>query len=235
MWPNRDRIFAADFAPTPRARESRRPCRRRHPGSRGSTRGYAELLDHPGTVVDHLAAPVELHHPAVGGDALGEVLVGRADDHLLDPGIGRRHRRPGGEAVVGLVHHLRPHREARQIEQLLDLRELSEQVGFDTAAVLVAGVEIVAERLDDLIGGDPDVGGTIGHEVENGVEHATLRPETRILVGRRSGSGTARRCRRRGGPTSGEPRTVAGPTGMMPAHGLAPHRPARGGHRRPTA
>ena len=42
-------------------------------------------------------------------------------------------------------------------ERLLEQRELREQVGIDAGAGLVAGPQAVAERLDDVIGGDADV------------------------------------------------------------------------------
>ena len=57
-------------------------------------RADAELLDHPGLVDDLALATVELHDPGPP-DALTQVLVGRDDEHLLDPLRRRRRwRRP---------------------------------------------------------------------------------------------------------------------------------------------
>ena len=45
----------------------------------------APLWRHAGLVDRPIAAPVAQHDP-LAPDALGQVLVGRADEHLLDPG-----------------------------------------------------------------------------------------------------------------------------------------------------
>ena len=42
-------------------------------------------------------------------------------------------------------------------ERFFEQRELREQVGLDASAGLVAGPELVAKRLDDVIGRDADV------------------------------------------------------------------------------
>ena len=105
-------------------------------------------------------------------DALGEVLVGRADPHALDARVGRRERGGRGEPVVGLVLDERPHREAGRGERLLERVELRAQRGVDARAGLVARVEIVAERLDHVVAGDADVGRALLEQPDQRREHA---------------------------------------------------------------
>ncbi len=146
---------------------------------------HTELLDHSGPVVEDLTATVELNHPTVRSDALSEVLVGGADDDLLHAFVGCGHRRARSHRIVGFVGDLGPHLESGHVEQLLDLGELGEDVGVDVGPVLVAVVEIIAPRLDHVVGGDSDVRRPIGDQIEHRVEHAALRSEPGFLVRRR--------------------------------------------------
>ena len=108
-------------------------------------------------VADLVGPPVPLDDPRPA-HALCQVLVGRADHDLRDLGIGRR--RPGGarKRVVGLELDHGPDGDPARGHDLFQQRELREQMGVDPGAGLVAGPEIVAERFDDVIGGDGDVG-----------------------------------------------------------------------------
>lgn len=60
--------------------------------------------------------------------------------------------------------------------------ELSKQRGLDAFAGLVAGPQLVAERLDDMIGGDAQVRGAALDGLEHGVEDAEHGAERRILA-----------------------------------------------------
>ena len=82
----------------------------------------AELVADAVGVEQNVAAPVELHDLAA--DALAEVLVGCADDHLLDALVGGRDRGRARERVVGLVLDHRPHRDAERGQRVLEQREL---------------------------------------------------------------------------------------------------------------
>ena len=141
-------------------------------------RPNAELGDHR-LLVDQLAlAPVELDHTPVL-DALAEVLVRRHDHHLLDPVVGIGHGGGGAERVVGLPLDHRPRRHTHRLERALHDRDLPEQLGRHARARLVARPEVVAERLDDVVAGDTDVGRTLleqlqcgGEDTDGGVERA---------------------------------------------------------------
>ena len=149
-------------------------------------------------------APVQLNH-AVAAHALRQVLVRRAHDDLLHARIGGRHRRRRGQRIVRLELHHRPHRHAERGERLLERLELGVERRVHALAGLVAGPEVVAERLDDVVGGH-------AHDASRRPRACRARRRPRraprgapaARSGRRppparGSSGTARRCRRPGG------------------------------------
>ena len=58
-----------------------------------------------------------------------------------------------GQRVVGLELHHRPDDHAQRRDGVLGERELGQQLRVDALAGLVAGEELVAERLDDVVEG----------------------------------------------------------------------------------
>ena len=86
--------------------------------------------------------------------------------------------------------------------------------GSMPVARLVVVPEIVAERLDDVIGGDAEVRrAAFEHARTSSVDHAAGRPDldaVAVAMARAAARGTAgraRRCRRRGAPASPQPGT----------------------------
>ena len=137
MWPiareQRGRGLRAEAG---QARESRRRCRRRARASRGSTRAArrtsrGRLRRRAGRRARRSSCTTlpPTHWP--------EVLVGRADDHLLDAVVGGRDRGRGAERVVGLELDHRPHRDAQRRQRVLEQRELRLRSGSMPGAVLV--------------------------------------------------------------------------------------------------
>ena len=120
---------------------------------------------------------------------LREVLVGRADHHLFDPRIRRGPHRRRGQRIIRLVLDHRPHPHAERRERLLEQAELRQQVGIDAGAGLVSGPEAVAERLDDVIGGNADVGRAAIDHAEHRADHATRRAHFPALLVTRGGHG----------------------------------------------
>lgn len=116
----------------------------------------AELLPDPLGVTHLAGAAVELHY-AVPVHHLREILDGRADQDLPDTRVGGRPLRRGGQGVVRLVLHGFPDDDAKRLERLLERMELAEEGRIDALAGLVAGPQVIPERLDDVIGGNPDV------------------------------------------------------------------------------
>ena len=149
-------------------------------------RRRANPVARPDTVVvgDHPRAAVELDD-AMADDALGEVLVGGADQHLVDATVVRRHRRRRREGVVGLELDHRPDPNAEGLEGLLEQGELGPELRSHLGTRLVAGPQVVAKRLDDVIGGDPDVGDALGEERRHRPEHAPRRSHLGPVVGSR--------------------------------------------------
>ena len=86
----------------------------------------------------------------------------------------------GGQRVVGLELDHGPDHDAGGGERLLQRMELRHQRAVDALAGLVARPELVAERLDDVVGGDADVGGAALDHPEHGVHHAARRGERRL-------------------------------------------------------
>lgn len=116
-----------------------------HPEIVGDRLGrHTELRDHAVAVVDDLSPAIELDDPSVGGNALGEILVGSADHDLLDSLIRCGLRRRCRHCVVGFVFDLGPDLESGEREQFFDLGKLGEEVGVDPGAVLVSLIEIVS-------------------------------------------------------------------------------------------
>ena len=136
----------------------------------------AELLAHAGRVADGVAAAVHLHD-AVAAHALREVLVGRPDADLLDAVVLAGDARGRGERVVGLELDHRPDGDSHGRERLLERLELREQRRVDARARLVPGPQVVAERLDHVVGRDADVRRAALEHLQHRVQHAGRRAE----------------------------------------------------------
>ena len=132
---------------------------------------HAELRHHPILVAHLVLPPVPLHDPPAH-DTLRQVLVRSADVHAFHPGVAGRPRRPRRQPVIGLqLFHgpdLYPHRPQRVLEGV----ELGQKVGVDAVARLVAGPEVVAEGLDDVVRGDGHVGRAALQHAEKRGQHA---------------------------------------------------------------
>ena len=175
--PYRARTAPADFAPhpgRPGKPSALSPDQRQVIGDRLGR--HPELRGDPRSIEDGAAAPVELDDAAVRADALAEVLVGGADDHLIHLRIGGRHRRGCGQRVVGLELHHRPHGHPRGRQSVLQDRELALQVRVDALARLVGRPQLVSKRLDDVVGGDADVRGPLLEQRQHRAHHAPGGP-----------------------------------------------------------
>ncbi len=104
--------------------------------------------------------------------ALAEVLVGGDDQHLFDPFVGVGDHGGRAERVVGLVLDHRPHDEPGCLERPLHHRDLGEDLRVHPLAGLVPGPHVVAEALDDVVGGDSDMGGAVLDERQRRADHA---------------------------------------------------------------
>src|SRR5207237_5140048 len=100
---------------------------------------------------------IELHD-ALAIDALAQILIGRADDHLFDARDPRGARRGRRERVIRLELLHRPDPDAHLTQCVLERMKLRQQLRFYALARFVSGPEVVAERLDDVIGRDAEVG-----------------------------------------------------------------------------
>ena len=103
-----------------------------------------------GLVEEPLAHPIELDD-ARPANALRQVLVRRAHEHLLDAGRVGPARRGRRERVVGLEADHRPAHDAERLGGALRERKLRHQLLGHALARLVAGEQLVAERLDHVI------------------------------------------------------------------------------------
>ena len=91
----------------------------------------------------------------------------------LDARVGGGERGGRGERVVGLELDHRPHREAHRARAPPRAdRNCDQQRGVDARAGLVAGAEVVAERLDHVVGRDADVGRAVLEQADHRGEDA---------------------------------------------------------------
>ncbi len=90
-------------------------------------RPHAELRDDSGLVAQLARAAIELDD-ARAPDALGEIFVGRADDHAVHTRVRIECRRGRRQRVVSLEFHHRPDGDAHHRERLLENRELRQQI-----------------------------------------------------------------------------------------------------------
>ena len=175
MWPYRASTSDALFAPHPgKPRKSVRGIADQAEVVRNRGGSDAELLDDRTLVEDLALATVELHDP-LASDTLPEVLVGCDDQHLIDPFIGVGNCGGGSQCVVGLVRHHRPDGEAGGHERFFHHRNLPQDRRVHLRAVLVAGVEVVAEAFDRVIRSHPDMRCAVGHERQCRRDHSRGR------------------------------------------------------------
>ena len=149
---------------------------------------HSELGLNAGFIAQDIAAAVQLDHPRAH-NALAEVFVRRADQHLLHTVvlgcfIGGRSQR-----VIGLKVDLRPHLHAHGFQRLLKHRKLREQLRRHAFAGLVSGIQIVAERLHDMIGGHAQVGCALLDHGQDGGQDAAHCADFLAIHIRRSGHG----------------------------------------------
>src|SRR5205085_12585705 len=114
--------------------------------------------------------------------ALREVLVRRPDADLVDARIRYGEMCGGGERVVRLELDHWPDGDAHGYERLLERMKLREQRRLHVRARLIARPEIVAERFDDVIGGDAEVRRALLDHLQHGVQHPGHRAERRVLL-----------------------------------------------------
>ncbi len=147
------------------------------------SRWNAPLLVHAGLVDGQAAAPVP-QDDAVAAHALGKVLVRGADPDAFDIPPACPSGRCRSQGVVRLELDHRPHGHAESLHRPLGERELVQQLGRDAGLGLVAGVQLVAERSDDVVGGAADVRGPfVAEERQQGVEQAHDRPYIASVAG----------------------------------------------------
>src|SRR5207245_6957255 len=109
-------------------------------------------------------------------------LVWCPEAELLHAVVLRRDLRRGCERVVGLQVGHWPYRHAHDGERLFERVELREQRGVDALSGLVIGPQIVAKRLDDVVGRHAEVSGPLLDHLQDGVQHAAHGAEGRILA-----------------------------------------------------
>jgi hypothetical protein len=123
----------------------------------GNRRGlHAELGDDARFVIGDLSHPIAEHDP-LALDQLSEVLVDGAYDDLLDAWINPEASNGRGDPIVGLVLDHGPDGHPEGLERSLGVAELGQEIGVHPSARLVAGIQVVAPRLDDVVGRRADV------------------------------------------------------------------------------
>ena len=106
---------------------------------------------------------------------MGEILVGRTDDDAVHTRIARGNCRTGGERIVCLELDHGPDDDAGRGEGFFEQVELGQEIRFDPFAGCVAGPQLIAAGLDDVIGRNRDVRGAAAHHSEDRREHTAHR------------------------------------------------------------
>lgn len=120
-------------------------------------RQHTELGQHAVTSSHCPRSTIQLHD-AIIDDALGQVFVGRTDEHAAYRAVGRKPVGGGSQRIIGLVLAHRPHDDAHRLQCLFERFELCQELGIDAVAALVALPHLIAKRLDDMVRRDTDVG-----------------------------------------------------------------------------
>ena len=87
------------------------------------------------------------------------------------------------EGVVRLELDHRPDPHPERLECFLQQGELGPELGRHVGTSLVAGPQVVAERLDDVVGRHPDVGDTLGQERGHRRDHTAGGRHLRAVGG----------------------------------------------------
>jgi hypothetical protein len=105
-------------------------------------------------------------------DALGEVFVGRADVDVVDAVVCGRADGGACERVVRFELNHGPELDAQRDQTLFEQWELLSKPRVCALAGLVAGPHAVAERNNDPVGRDAEVGDAAFEKGENGTKDA---------------------------------------------------------------
>ena len=147
--------------------------------SAGSTPNFTRTA-----AASRIAFGAAIHlHDAIAAHALREILVRRPDADLLDALVGARQdaRRRRARRRPRARPSATPRRPSRPARPPADGTARS-SARLDAFARLVAGPEGVAERFDDVVGGDADVRGAPLDHLQHGVQHADDRAVRRVLA-----------------------------------------------------
>ena len=142
-------------------------------------------------------------------------LSGVQNNHAFDTRIASRRHRRGSERIVRLKLHHGPDDDAGCRQGLLERSELRQQVAVDAGAGLIARPQIIAERLDDVIGRNGNMGGAVADHAQDRCEYASdSRPRDRldrVPAAARNNTGTTRMCRRSDEPAGAASAQTTGP------------------------
>ena len=164
-WPRRCRRPTARTRPTWRpsrgCRGSRRTSRRRGRASPGSRSGRRPTSRGRRRRRRRGRGGGPRARPARRSTSWAMSLSGVQTRILLDPGVRLEAPGRGRDRVVGLELDHRPEHDAQRLDRGLGDGELVEELGRHPGRRLVAGEEVVAERLDHPVRGAADVRGAL--------------------------------------------------------------------------
>jgi hypothetical protein len=80
--------------------------------------------------------------------------------------------RCGGEGIVSFEFNHGPDSHAHRCQRFFEWLKLREQRALDSGAGFITGPELIAKRLDDVIGGDADVSCAVLQHAKDGSEHS---------------------------------------------------------------
>ncbi len=157
----------------------------------GNRRGpHAELRHHARFVQDHVRAPVQLHDArAADATAPGPCRACRSST-CSTRGSAAAFTAAAASASSASYSTIGQTVTPSALQRLFEQPELRQEVRVDARAGLVSGPQAIAERLDDVIGGDADVRGAAIDHAEHRADHAAHGADL-TAVARRRADGTA--------------------------------------------
>ena len=130
----------------------------------------AKLRDHACLVANDVLATIELDDSGPSY-ALREVFVGCANEHPIDRRVFLGGEGGGRQGIIGLELNHRPNDDPKSGECLFEKRKLGPEIRLDAFPGFVVRPELIAKRLDHLIGGDTKMSGAFLDHAKDGGDY----------------------------------------------------------------
>src|ERR1039457_2701467 len=130
---------------------------------RDRLRFHTKFSDDAGFIPHNVLPAIQLYDSGAY-HTLTKIFVRCANEYSTDTLILRGSCSGGSERIIGLVIHHWPYDHSHCFQRFLENRKLREQFRSHAFSRLVSGIQVVAKRLHDMVGCNPDVScATLNH------------------------------------------------------------------------